>query len=102
VLDVAEQIYPQKFDDRAIAPLAGKSLRPVLESQPREGHESLCWATSGHRAVRVGSWKMVAPPKGTWELYDLSQDRAESHNLADQHPDRVATMVKIFDAWQSK
>lgn len=102
VLDIASQTYPQKFDGRAIAPLAGKSLRPVLEGQPRKGHESLCWATSGHRAVRVGSWKMVAPPKGPWELYDISQDRAESHNLADQHPDRVAKMIKIFDAWQSK
>lgn len=101
VLDVAGQAYPQSFDNRVIAPLAGKSLRPVLEGKPREGHESLCWATSGHRAVRMGGWKLVSPPKSAWELYNLTLDRAETRNLAGEHPDRVAAMAKIFDAWHA-
>lgn len=99
VLDVADEKYPQQFDDRIIAPLAGKSLRPVLEGKPREGHESLCWATSGHQAVRMGQWKIVSPPKSAWELYDLSQDRAETQNLANEHPERVVAMGKVFTAW---
>ncbi|HCN28647.1 MAG TPA: arylsulfatase [Verrucomicrobiales bacterium] len=99
VLDVAGQTCPQKFDNRVIAPPAGKSLRPVLEGKPRAGHESLCWATSGHRAVRRGPWKIVSPPKGAWELYNLSQDRAETRNLSSEHPERVAAMAKEFEAW---
>lgn len=99
VLDVSGQAYPQAFDNRVITPLAGKSLRPVLEGKPREGHESLCWATSGHRAVRMGGWKLVSPPKSAWELYNLTLDRAETRNLADEHPDRVAAMAKMFEDW---
>jgi arylsulfatase A-like enzyme len=99
ILDVAGQTYPEKFDNRVIAPLAGKSLRPVLTGKPREGHESLCWSTSGHRAVRMGQWKIVSPLKCAWELYDLGQDRAETRDLADEHPERVAAMAKIFESW---
>lgn len=102
VLDVAGQSHPASFDNRNVTPLAGKSLRAVLEGKPRAGHESLCWATSGCKAVRMGDWKLVAAPKGQWELYDLSMDRAEQNDLAGQQPERVAAMAKVFDAWIEK
>ena len=82
-----------------MTPIAGKTLLPILEGKERNGHESLCWATSGHKAVRMASWKLVAEPKGQWELFDLSQDRAETTNLATQHPERVAAMAKVFEQW---
>ncbi len=101
VFDVSGQNYPTSFDNRVVTPIAGKSLRPVLEGKPRNGHESLCWATSGHKAVRMGDWKLVAAPKGKWQLYDLSQDRAETHDLSHEQPERVATMAKVFEQWHS-
>lgn len=102
VFDVAGQNYPTAFDNRVVTPLAGKSLLPVIKGGARTGHESLCWATSGCKAVRVGDWKLVAAPKSKWELYDLSTDRTELHDLASQQPERVATMAKVFEAWQKK
>ncbi|MBE2283600.1 MAG: arylsulfatase [Prosthecobacter sp.] len=100
VFDVSGQYYPEAFDNRSVAPMDGKSLRPVLEGKPRNSHESLCWATSGHKAVRIANWKLVAAPKGKWQLYDLSEDRAESRDLSSAHPERVTEMAKVFGEWQ--
>lgn len=102
VFDVAGQAYPSAFDNRVVTPIAGKSLLPVLKGGARDGHEFLCWATSGSKAVRMGDWKLVALPGKPWELYDLKTDRTELQDLARQHPERVATMAKVFEAWQKK
>lgn len=52
-------------------------------------------------AVRKGNWKLVeyydAPDAP--ELYDLSTDVGERHNLASQHPDRVHTMQAALEVW---
>ncbi len=99
-LDVAGVQYPAQFNGRTVLPLAGKSLLPVLRGQQREGHESVCWSTSGSRAVRVGSWKLVAAKGGPWELYDMTSDRTELNNLASQDAGRVEVMAKIFEQWR--
>jgi arylsulfatase A-like enzyme len=101
VLDVAGQGCPESFDNRPLSPPDGKSLLPVLEGRPRIGHESLCWATSGHRAVRMADWKLVSAPDGKWRLYDLSEDRSETRDLSAAHPERVAEMAKVFEKWHS-
>ena len=101
-LDVAGQAYPKTFHDRKVTPLAGRSLLPVLKTGTREQRESLCWSTSGAKAVRMGSWKLVALPKGPWELYDLSVDRTELNDLAKQQPERVAEMEQAFNTWKQQ
>jgi arylsulfatase A-like enzyme len=103
VFDVAGQNYPTAFDNRVVTPLAGKSLLPVLKGGTRTGHESLCWATSGCKAVRVGDWKLVAPRRQANGNSTISStDRTELHDLASQQPERVAAMAKVFEAWQKK
>lgn len=99
VLDVAGVEYPVEFDNRRITPIAGRSLFPVLRGGVRAGHATLCWSTSGSRAIREGPWKLVARPGGSWELYHLSQDRTELHDLAAEQPERVARMAEIFAEW---
>lgn len=101
VFDVAGQSYPSAFEHRAVAPMDGKSLLPLWQGKPRASHDSLCWATSGYRAVRVAGWKLVAAPKEEWQLYDLEQDRAETTDLAAQQQARVAAMAEIFARWQT-
>ena len=32
----------------------------------------------------------------TWELYDLSSDPAECHDLADQHPDKLKELIDLW------
>ncbi|NLT70036.1 MAG: sulfatase-like hydrolase/transferase [Verrucomicrobiaceae bacterium] len=101
IFDVSGQPYPTDFNNRSVAPMDGKSLRPVLEGKPRNGHPSLCWATGGHKAVRMTHWKLVAAPKGPWQLYDLSRDRAETNDVAAEHPERVAAMARVFEQWHA-
>lgn len=37
----------------------------------------------------------------TWELYDLLDDPAETKDLSDVHPERIAAMWKKLDAWRA-
>jgi len=50
---------------------------------------------SGNRALRAGNWKAVSTPyrQSRWELYDLSNDRSETRDLASAHPGRLASMI---------
>jgi arylsulfatase len=47
----------------------------------------------GHRALRVGDWKIVSSPGSPWELYDLSRDRSELQDQATRKPDLVERMA---------
>lgn len=59
-------------------------------------------------ALRQDQWKIVyygktAPVDETvWQLFDLNKDPKEQHNLADQHPDTVATLHTLFQAQHGK
>ena len=99
VLDAAGQTYPAEFKGHVVMPIGGKSLLPVLQGAARPGHDSLCWATTGSKAVRLGDWKLVALPGKPWELYNLKVDRTELTDLAQQEPQRVAAMAKVFEEW---
>lgn len=99
-LDAAGVEYPEQFNGRDVLPLAGRSLLPDFAGQRVEGPRTLCWATSGNRAIRTGPWKLVSAKGGPWELYDLATDRTELNDLAQQHPERVDAMAGAFDRWR--
>ena len=44
----------------------------------------------------AGNAKLVATRAGPWELYDLSADRIESHNLARSLSDKAAEMERLW------
>ena len=46
------------------------------------GERALGWEHEGNRAFRRGDMKLVAEHGKPWELYDLSNDRTETNNLA--------------------
>jgi arylsulfatase A-like enzyme len=101
-LDAAGVAYPAQFNGRDVLPLAGKSLRPVLKDGKRDGHNTLCWATSGSRAIRSGPWKLVAAKGGPWELYDLAADRTETHDLAGSFPQVVKDLAAQWQQWADR
>lgn len=97
--DVARADYPEMVNDKPITPLQGKSLVPVFENKPLD-RDAIFWEHEGNRAVRVGNLKLVAKgPKGDWELYDISKDRAEIHDLAAQQPEKVNEMKSRWEIW---
>ncbi len=114
-LDAAGVVYPQQFGAHKITPLEGKSLLPMVEGETDETHDYLCWEHEGNRAIKQGKWKLTSyyteprqrrvskgPRTGPWELYDLTADRTELHNLADQYPEKVAELVEKFEKWSEK
>lgn len=76
----------------------GESLVPLLKGGDRPGYEILCWENEGHRAIRKGKWKLVAKYR-TWELYDMSIDRAELRNVAAAYPEVVEELAWEYDRW---
>lgn len=97
-LELAGAKYPEKLKDRALTPLPGQSLLPILQGKS-PGERTLAWEHEGNRAVRVGDWKLVATFRGPWELYDLRTDRAELKNLAAQQPARVQQLAAAWQVW---
>lgn len=80
-------------------PLEGRSLLPAFRDQPFP-REALYWEHEGNRAVRVGDLKAVAKgPAGPWELYDLSVDRVEAHDLAPREPAKLRELVDRWEAY---
>ena len=60
----------------------------------------------GHRAIISDGWKAVTRhtkdvpfDDDVWELYHLDEDRSECHDLAAEHPERLAALV---DLWWSE
>ena len=92
--------YPRGFAGRAVQPEAGRNLLPVFNGQSLPGR-TLFFEHQLARAVIQGDWKVVwgkrMPNEIRWELYNLANDRSETTNLADEHPERVR---RLAAEWQ--
>lgn len=107
-LDAAGVTYPNTYEGRDIIPVEGQSLRPVFEgradrSEKSGGHEALFFTHTDNHAVREQRWKLVTADGGdTWELYDMVDDRTETTDLSDAHPDIVARLAKRHRHWADR
>ena len=107
-VDVANAEYPQQFNSHDVQPLEGQSLKPLLQTTglpanaPPFAKRTLFWEHEGNRAVRRENLKLVAKEDQPWELYDIAKDRGEQHDLAETHPELVATMAAAWDAWATR
>ena len=78
----------------------GISIVPTLLGRTKEQkkHKFLYWEfheRGGKQALRMGRWKAVRlnvhkDPNNPLELYDLTGDIGEKHNVAAEHPDVIA------------
>ncbi len=78
---------------------------PIAQQHPLPG----CY----NAAIRTGDWKLVRrfslegspPPEASFlydlpgELYDLSEDIGEQHDLAAEHPELVAQCARQYEQW---
>jgi arylsulfatase A-like enzyme len=59
---------------------------------------------SGQRTVLMGHYKLMmdggTPGTDGFELYDIKKDRAETNNIADEHPELVEQMANEIRSWQ--
>ncbi|MFT5465739.1 MAG: arylsulfatase A-like enzyme [Verrucomicrobiales bacterium] len=81
--------------------LDGVDLLPFLtgvnEGNP---HETLFWRLGPKTALRSGDWKLLKNPQRgqepKWELYNLAEDSSESRDLAEENPERVQQLLKVW------
>ncbi len=93
-----------KHNGVAAPQFPGKSLVPSFKKDVGDSRE-IFFHHQGHRALRVGNWKIVYESGGAgWELYDLATDRGEAINLAAKQPDRVREMAarwqRLDEQWK--
>ncbi len=106
-VDVAGANYPDSRGGNKITPMEGQSLSPVFAGKSLK-ERPLFWEHEGNAALRLGRWKLVCKKgvgKGDtvrpdrWELYDMEKDRSELNNLADNKPEKVKEMLKMWKDW---
>ncbi|KAI0536396.1 alkaline-phosphatase-like protein [Xylaria digitata] len=107
ILDMAGVTHPAPtYQGREIVPMRGKSMVPYLSKQTETIHEKDFingWETCGRAACRRGDWKIVfiPKPKGPerWQLYNLAKDPGEVHDLAEQEPEKLKELIKLWDIY---
>lgn len=95
--DIAGAEVPENID--------GISFLPVLLGKKQKQHEYLYWEfheQGGSQAVRMSRWKAVRlnvnkDHNGELELYDLSKDPGETHNVASSNPEITEKMEDIMN-----
>ena len=83
-------------------PLDGISLLPVLLQPDHAFARPLHWRMNhrGQRALRDGDWKYLRVD-GHDYLFNIPADERERANLAQQQPERLATMRAAWEAWDA-
>jgi arylsulfatase A-like enzyme len=81
----------------------GVDLIPYLNGgKTGRPHDNLFWRYGEKWAVRSGDLKLIANGPVEPQLYDLSKDIAEAHDLSDSQPENVAKLQKLWDDWSSQ
>jgi len=78
--------------------MVGESLIPLFREE-KHWDRALFFEHEGNRAVHNKNWKLVALRGEPWELYNMTTDRTELHNLAAQHPNLVQKLSTQWNHW---
>lgn len=81
--------------------LDGVNLLPYLRGEATgRPHRTLYWRQNEMWAIHDGDWKLLKD-RGpvTPQLFHLTADPSELHDIAQQRPDKVAELQSKYDAW---
>ncbi|HKJ69884.1 MAG TPA: sulfatase-like hydrolase/transferase [bacterium] len=100
-LSVAETQPPENII------LDGYDILPVLTELGESMRNKQFWELRGKRGARIGQWKWVLDTEDRWvfpddetgQLFDLSTDKEEQHNLATERPDVLKAIKAEWDNW---
>ena len=108
ILDVCGLEMPKVYKGVEQYPLSGVSMRYTFDAKPdgKTNKKLQYYAMLGTRAIWEDGWKAVtlhSPTsskgnfdKDVWELYHVDVDRAESKNLAKEHPEKLKELIKAW------
>jgi arylsulfatase len=88
------------------APIEGESFAASLGDADAPGRETQFYSMLGMRALYHQGWlaNTLHPPlsgwgnfdQDVWELYNLAEDRAQTKNVAADHPDRLEELKELW------
>ena len=108
ILDILGLEMPAVYHGVKQFPLSGVSMRYSFDAKPDDPTKKhrQYYAMLGTRAMWEDGWKAVALhapitgkghfDKDQWELYHVDVDRAESKDLAKEHPDKLKALIKAW------
>ncbi|HUG66796.1 MAG TPA: arylsulfatase [Pirellulaceae bacterium] len=97
-LDLAGVEYPDSYGGQSIGRARGLSLAPIFAGQQRQPHDALLFTFYGkNNALRSGDWKLVNKDHGSWELYNVAEDRTELNDLSKSQSERSR---ELQSRWQ--
>jgi arylsulfatase A-like enzyme len=107
VLDILRVDPPETIKGHTQSPLDGVSMRGSLDAAGNpSARKTQFYAMLGSRSIWHDGWKAVTTHPtlagwghfndDEWELYHTEVDRAELHNLASEHPDKLRELVNIW------
>ena len=107
ILEVVGLEMPKVYRGVDQYPVNGVSMRYSFDSaKAPTKKERQYYAMLGTRGIWENGWKasaVHAPISGKghfdedrWELYHVDEDRAESRNLADEHPEKLQELIKVW------
>ncbi len=118
ILDAAGVEVPASYHGVAQQPMDGASMRYAFDDADAPNvKERQYYEMFGNRAIWVDGWKAVTLhakrmpwdlnvtgdfSKDVWELYHVSEDYSEAHDLAAEMPEKLEELKAIFDeeAWK--
>jgi arylsulfatase len=88
------------------APIEGESFAASLTDESAPGRETQFYSMLGMRALYHQGWlaNTLHPPLSgwggfetdVWELYHLAEDRAQTRNVAEEHPERLEELKGLW------
>lgn len=106
LLDIAGVTPPTdvKFDGEVLTPIlqgeGGSREAPIFFRRPPDRNSFYDVDNLPDLAVRSGKWKLLCEYDGSnAQLHDLETDRAEEKNVAEAHPDIVASLTGELLSW---
>jgi arylsulfatase len=108
ILEVCGLEMPKVYKGAEQIPLSGVSMKYSFDTKPDAPttKKRQYYAMLGTRGIWEDGWKAVAmhvPLTGRghfdqdeWELYHVDVDRAESKNLAKEHPEKLEALIKAW------
>ncbi len=84
-----------------LAPRDGVSLTPLFDGEIERRERPIPFRHQGRAALIDNNYKLLTQDlsEGTFELYDLENDPAETQNLVEQQPELAARLQDALRAW---
>ncbi|HET7682686.1 MAG TPA: arylsulfatase [Marmoricola sp.] len=116
ILEAAGIDVPEEVDGIAQLPMDGTSLAYSFDdADAPERHTRQYFEVNGHRSIYSDGWLASAHHGGVpwtvglpgtprdfaedcWELYDLRSDFSQAHDVAAEHPEKLAELQALFTA----